>query len=319
LKRHFEVLKEHAFMPGELASSSGSEALADRFVRLACLNYDDDDVKFREEARRLLAAHPSLAGETVCTAATVGNVQALQPMPQANPSLARHRCGPYPWEPLLYVAFSRLNSEAVGHSTLEAARILLQHGADPNAGYLWDGRYLFTALTGAFGEGERGPMHQPEHQSALRSPAFFWKEGRTPTTARPYITACSPGESAIWNCFFEFGLGKGGHGVWFKRLGSQLETPAELLQHQMEWAAKYQHLERLRMLLNTASTSMSRPVAFVIRLTSWQCSMTTRRSRNFSWRTELANQCSAKATPLPPPVFRQIGNAHTRCWPRIQP
>ena len=78
--------------------------------------------------------------------------------------------GPFDWEPLLYAAYSRLDSEAEGHSTLQAARLLLDARADPNAGFLWEGGYLFTVLTGVLGLGEddvfrtQGPLWQPPHQ-----------------------------------------------------------------------------------------------------------------------------------------------------------
>jgi ankyrin repeat protein len=64
---------------------------------------------------------------------------------------------------------------------------------------------------------------------------------------------------------FEFGLGKGGDGVWFRRLGDQLGTPSEMLQQQMGWAAKYNQMARLRLLVergvdvNTPDTRFRRP------------------------------------------------------------
>ena len=45
-----------------------------------------------------------------------------------------------------------------------SARLLLSHGADPNAGFLWGATYAFTALTGAFGEGEDGINQLPHPQ-----------------------------------------------------------------------------------------------------------------------------------------------------------
>jgi len=97
------------------------------------------------------------------------------------------------WEPLLYAAYSRLNSEAEGHSTLEVARLLLEHGADPNAAFLWEGHYLFTALTGAFGEGEAGPVNQPNISTAFNSRDCLWNRGRPqrqPDTVHRMFTHC---------------------------------------------------------------------------------------------------------------------------------
>jgi ankyrin repeat protein len=142
-----------------------------------------------------------------------------------------------------------LNSEDARHSTLEAARILLKTGADPNAGYLWDGRYVFTALTGAFGEGERGPVHQSEHQYCYALARLLLESGADPNDSQTLYNRMFTGGIRHLELLFEFGLGKGGHGAWFKRLGSQLGTPAEMLQQQICWAAKYNQMERLRLLV----------------------------------------------------------------------
>jgi len=51
---------------------------------------------------------------------------------------------------------------------MTSARMLLEVGADPNAGYLWHGLPTpFTVLTGVFGEGELGPVRQPRHPHSL--------------------------------------------------------------------------------------------------------------------------------------------------------
>src|SRR5258705_9066114 len=63
---------------------------------------------------------------------------------------------------------------------------------------------------------------------------------------------------------FELGLGKGGGRAWFKRLGSGIETPAQMLQQQMAWAAKYNQMDRMRWLVehgvdvNTPDTRLRR-------------------------------------------------------------
>jgi len=133
LKKYLEVVDQHSWQPREPPADT-SEPLADRFLRLACLTYLADPPSRRDEAKELLAAHASLSRENIYTAAAVGDVAAVQEMLAANPKLASLRGGPHHWEPLLYAAYSRLNSEAKGHSTLEVARLLLAHKADPNAG-----------------------------------------------------------------------------------------------------------------------------------------------------------------------------------------
>lgn len=71
------------------------------------------------------------------------------------------------WPPLPYLTFSRLNSTEADHSSLVVARLLLAHDADPNAGYLPDGKPIpVTALSGAF-RGRRDWVNQPPHQHSL--------------------------------------------------------------------------------------------------------------------------------------------------------
>ena len=248
LKKYLEVLTHHSFLPSEPQAETQSEPVADRFIRLACLNYLSDHSERRHQARELFAQNPSLAEENIYTAATVGDVQLVRKILQASPSLASSRGGPYKWEPLLYTAYSRLNSTTKQHSTLEVARLLLDHGADPNAGFLWDGQYLFTALTGVFGEGERGPVHQPEHQYCDQLARLLLQAGADPNDSQTLYNRMFTGGTKHLELLFEFGLGKGG-GVWFRRLGNQLGTPSEMLQQQMAWAAKYNQLERMKLLV----------------------------------------------------------------------
>jgi ankyrin repeat protein len=265
LKRHLDVLAQHSLMPRPQTVSEESEPIVDRFIRLACLNYLDDHTRWRDQARELLADRPSIGRENVYSAATVGHVGAVSGMLRSNPNLATLRGGPYNWEPLLYAVYSRLNSEAGHHSTFEAARVLLAHGADPNSGFLWDGRYIFTALTGAFGEGESGPVNQPEHQYCYQLARLLLEAGADPNDSQALYNRMFTGGTRHLELLFEFGLGKGGDGVWFKRLGDRLETPAEMLGQQMGWAAKYNQMARMRLLVehgvdvNRPDTRMGRP------------------------------------------------------------
>src|SRR4030095_1749774 len=180
LKQYVEVVEGHTFMPPHPKSVSDTESLSNQFIRLDCLDYLADQVERREQAREMLAQNPAIAFENIFTASTVGDIEAVTRLLEQKPELATTRGGPHNWEPLLYAAYSRLNSTQPEHSTLEVARILLKHGADPNAGFLWDGQYTFTALTGAFGEGEAGPKHQPEHQYCYQLARLLLEAGADP-------------------------------------------------------------------------------------------------------------------------------------------
>ena len=82
---------------------------------------------------------------------------------------------------------------------MPVARLLLDHGADPDTGYLWEGTYPFTALTGAFGGGEdRG--NQPPHSQGLALARMLLEGAPTRTTARPCTTASSSPTTRTYGC-----------------------------------------------------------------------------------------------------------------------
>jgi hypothetical protein len=247
LKNHFAVIAEYTSLPDTLTAYDESESLVDRFISLACLNYTNDHLSRREEAGKILAAHPELSRENIYAAATVGDVDAVQQMLASNSSLATIRGGPRNWEPLLYTAYSRVRDK--DHSTLEVARILLEYGADPNAGFLWDRHYLFTALTGVFGEGERGPTHQPPHQDSIPFARLLLQHGADPNDGQTLYNRMFTGGTRHLELLFEFGLGQDIDSVWRRRLGDSHGPPAEMLQQQLAWAVKYNQHERLRLLI----------------------------------------------------------------------
>src|SRR5262249_61268277 len=84
-------------------------------------------------------------------------------------------------DPLFSLAYAR-HDPATGEAGVPgAARMLLQAGADPNAGYLWHGLPTpFTVLTGVFGEGELGPVRQPRHPHALALARLLLEAGADP-------------------------------------------------------------------------------------------------------------------------------------------
>jgi ankyrin repeat protein len=248
LKQYVEVVTRHSFLPPQANEEDESEAAPDRFMRLACLNYTSDHAQRRAQARELFAQDPSIAQTNIFTAATAGDVQTARNLLQADPSLVNARGGPYNWEPLLYAAYSRLNHK--DYSTLEVARLLLESGADSNAGFLWDGFYLFTALTGAFGEGESGPVHQPEHQYCYQLARLLLEAGADPNDGQTLYNRMFTGGTKHLELLFEFGLGQSSEGVWFQRLGDRLGSAAEMLQQQVGWAAKYNQLERMKLLVD---------------------------------------------------------------------
>ena len=172
-------------------------------------------------------------------------------------SLARKEGGPFKWEPLMYLAYARHDSAVSESRVVDSARILLEHGADPNVGYLWHGLPSpFTALTGTFGEGELGPT-LPASSSPLarsRTGAARSRRGseRQPSALQPDVrqttttTSCSSSSS-----------GSGAATAVRGALGSETRStpPEALLRAQLRWAVMHDQRARVRLAARPRSRS----------------------------------------------------------------
>jgi ankyrin repeat protein len=121
-----------------------------------------------EEARALLRAEPSLGTSTIFGAAITGNDEAAERHLRADPLLATLRGGPYEWDALTYLCFSRfLRHDAPTELEVSArftrvAERLLDAGASANTGFL-DTQHQPTAtfesvLYGAAGLAQHAPI-----------------------------------------------------------------------------------------------------------------------------------------------------------------
>jgi len=147
--------------------------LPDQFVDIACLCHDDphyDHRSFHARAHAMLRQHPWLSEANIWSAAAAGNAGAVRAFLDHDRALV-NRPGIHGWAPLICACYSRVSAIHPAYSTFEAARVLLDHGADPNA-YTLKGNAddrldqtarKFTALTGVFGGGSTGPANQPPH------------------------------------------------------------------------------------------------------------------------------------------------------------
>jgi ankyrin repeat protein len=238
---------------------------ANRFLRLACITYfDGDHPSRRVRARQLLAEKPHLARANLYTAAAVGDVPAVADFLARNADV-HAKGGPFDWEPLLYAAYSRLDSEAEGHSTLEAARRLIEHGADPNAGFLWEGGYLFTALTGVLGLGEddvfrtQGPLWQPPHPHWREFARLLLEAGADPNDNQGLYNRMQYPDDEHLKLLFAYGLGKDRGGPWFKRFfqhwpyASAPRSPSDILAYQLRWAVSANYVDRVKLLVDNGA------------------------------------------------------------------
>jgi ankyrin repeat protein len=222
---------------------------SDAFLRHACLWYQDDQPERWGAARQLLAEHPDITHGNVHAAAAAADVPALRAVLAEDPSVASRDGGPYRAEPLYYLAYARHDPAIAREAALGAARLLLDTGADPNAGYLWQGLPTpFTVLTGVFGEGELGPVRQPRHPHSLALARLLLEAGADPNDGQAlYNRMFEPGNDHL-ELLFEFGLGTGDGGPWRARMGTAVDTPVELVRGQLAWAITHGMTERVRLL-----------------------------------------------------------------------
>jgi ankyrin repeat protein len=250
LKRHVEVIERYSRFPDRMPGAAAA-SLPDDFLRLVSLYYADDEPARWAQGRRLLAEHPEITAGSVHAAAAAADTAALRRILAADPAAARREGGPFRWPPLMYLAYARHDPEIAEGAALDAARLLLDAGADPNAGYLWHGfAPPFTVLTGVFGEGELGPVRQPRHPHSLALARLLLEAGADPNDGQAlYNRMFGPGNDHL-ELLFEFGLGTGDGGPWRRRLGDALDTPAQMVRGDLVWAIAHGMTERVRLLVS---------------------------------------------------------------------
>ena len=220
------------------------------FQHFACLTYSVNDRPFlREKAMEMLTADPSLGTRDIYSACITGNVEVARRALKEQPELVNARGGTNDWEPLLYAAYSRI-ADAMP-STLEVGRLLLEHGANPDAYYMWGGGYRFTALTGVFGEGEQGPINQPEHVQMLEFAKLLLDAGASPNDSQALYNRMFKPDNTCLKLLLEYGLNNLHTNNWFIGKGDKLVPHGQrTLIYQMQWAVKNNMVERVRLLVD---------------------------------------------------------------------
>jgi ankyrin repeat protein len=170
--------------------------LVDQFLENTCPDHHvrggPAHLRARHTAMRLLERSPELAHASLATEIVCGDLTAVSAAVSARPGLAslhtgtpdRKRggsggggrwqqadldrdLGTKGWEPLLFLCFTRLPYAPSNDNAVAIARMLLDHGADPNVFFMaGDSRY--TPLVGAIGEGEEDRPPHPRRDELVR-------------------------------------------------------------------------------------------------------------------------------------------------------
>lgn len=222
----------------------------DRFCAWASLRYNETDAPPRwQNAADLLTADPDLVTRQVWAAASAADPVALARHLTETPALATTGGGPFGWVPLLYLCYSRAPLGRSRGDLIAAATLLLDAGADPNAGYLWCGMPTpFTALTGVFGEGEQGPRRQPRHPYAPELAALLLDRGAHPADQQTLYNRMFRPDNSHLEVLFAYGLADAGPGPWELRLGEAMESRDQMWRRQVTWAAEHGFTDRLALL-----------------------------------------------------------------------
>jgi ankyrin repeat protein len=244
MRRYVEIVTARAWTPGR--PPPGDEPLADRFLRLACLTYSDDQPADRAAAARLLAGHPGLPGRSLLVAAACADVAQVRQHLAGRPAGASAAGGPHGWSPLLYQAYARHDPSVGLPATLETARLLLDAGADPDDGRFWHALPTpFTVLTGVLGYGEH---RQPWHPHAIPLARLLLDRGADPNDGQTLYNRMFGSSDDHLVLLFEYGLGRDTRGPWHRMLGESLESPGEMLRSLLAWAVTHDQRRRVALL-----------------------------------------------------------------------
>src|ERR1700760_831882 len=129
--------------------------MADQFIVAASAPRNAHPTGTLDEAEAILASHPEVAATDIYTVAILGDDTGVRGLLTEDRGRATAKGGPYGWDPLTYLCFSRYLRLRGSDGFVHAAEILLDAGSDPNTGFLEPDHQpaptFETALYGAAG------------------------------------------------------------------------------------------------------------------------------------------------------------------------
>ena len=146
-------------------------------------------------AARIVEREPGLSRESLAMAAVCGDLEEAERRLEADPAEATRKSGPLDWEPLLYLAYSRIPGPGQDNALAIATR-LVDAGADANASFNdgWDNP--FTVLCGVIGLGEGV---KPPHAHDVELAEFLLDRGAEPFDTQALYNTSIVGDDISWN------------------------------------------------------------------------------------------------------------------------
>ncbi|MBB4569791.1 ankyrin repeat domain-containing protein [Rhizobium leucaenae] len=235
------------------------DQLTNQFLSLVTVSYFShipaDPARFHE-AMQLLDANPEIAGDSIHIAAALGDAAGVTRWLDRRPQLVDLKGGPYDWSPLLYAAYARLP----GRSSLPAARVLIERGADPNAFFVHSAQYRFTALTGVFGEGEAGKVRQPPHPDCEAFARLLLHAGAEVNDSQALYNRMFEPDNSCLELLLEYGLSAVDKNNWLVREdGLMVANSQTVFDYQMAWACEKRMGARVRLLVENGA-DVNKPV-----------------------------------------------------------
>ncbi len=199
-------------------------------------------------AGRILARWPEVGTDNLYAAVATGNLDEVRRRLAADPSAVTRRGGPLDMEPLLYLTYSRLPGAHV--QAVDIARVLLDHGADPNAHFPDNWGNAFTVLTGVIGEGE-GQTRR--HRRAASLSSLLIERGANPFDPQAlYNTSIKTDATAWLSILWRYSQRFDKTSTWSEVPGSPSlggAVPSNALNYLLGNAVAHNHLSRAAWLL----------------------------------------------------------------------
>lgn len=147
----------------------------------------------RSAGLRVLERWPELAQEHLVLAACTGRVDDVARLLAVDARVATRKVGALAWQPLQYLAYLRLPGDDA--ASVDVARLLLDHGADPDARFDDGWGNAFTVLTGLIGEGEG---RSPTHPRAREIAALVIDRGADPFDSQALYNTSLASDDTSW-------------------------------------------------------------------------------------------------------------------------